>query len=344
MHAMDKACRKAGMASSVRNTFLKLMAPALIAGMAFTVAAAPARAADFPGGKPVSLVVPFPAGGGTDFIGRLLASEMGKALNTTIVVENKGGANSNIGTAYVTQARPDGYTLLVSGVGIATNQGLYSKLPYKLDQLDQVAVLAFGSDVLVTAPTFPAKTLAEFVELVHKQPGKYSYASSGNGTTGHLGMEMLKQRAKLDIMHVPYNGGSAAINDVLAGRVDVLFVNQDTALPHVRAGKLRALAIGSAQRNPTYPDTPTVAESGYPGFSSEYWFGLSAPAGLPPPVFQKLFEATRSAMQSPAIQEKLGAVGLVIPPLTDRQQFVTLVQAEVQKWGEVVRVSGARID
>lgn len=344
MHAVDKACRKAGMASSVRNTFLKLMAPALIAGMAFTVAAAPARAADFPGGKPISLVVPFPAGGGTDFIGRLLASEMGKALNTTIVVENKGGANSNIGTAYVTQARPDGYTLLVSGVGIATNQGLYSKLPYKLDQLDQVAVLAFGSDVLVTAPTFPAKTLAEFVELVHKQPGKYSYASSGNGTTGHLGMEMLKQRAKLDIMHVPYNGGSAAINDVLAGRVDVLFVNQDTALSHVRAGKLRALAIGSAQRNPTYPDTPTVAESGYPGFSSEYWFGLSAPAGLPPSVFQKLFEATRSAMQSPAIQEKLGAVGLVIPPLTDRQQFVTLVEAEVQKWGEVVRVSGARID
>lgn len=344
MHAVDKACRKAGMASSVRNTFLKLMAPALIAGMAFTVAAAPARAADFPGGKPISLVVPFPAGGGTDFIGRLLASEMGKALNTTIVVENKGGANSNIGTAYVTQARPDGYTLLVSGVGIATNQGLYSKLPYKLDQLDQVAVLAFGSDVLVTAPTFPAKTLAEFVELVHKQPGKYSYASSGNGTTGHLGMEMLKQRAKLDIMHVPYNGGSAAINDVLAGRVDVLFVNQDTALPHVRAGKLRALAIGSAQRNPTYPDTPTVAEGGYPGFSSEYWFGLSAPAGLPPSVFQKLFEATRSAMQSPAIQEKLGAVGLVIPPLTDRQQFVTLVEAEVQKWGEVVRVSGARID
>lgn len=344
MQAVGKACRRAGMASSIRRTFLKSMAPALIAGVALAVSAAPVQAADFPGDKPISLVVPFPAGGGTDFIGRLLAAEMGKALKSTIVVENKGGANSNIGTAYVTQARPDGHTLLVSGVGIATNQGLYSKLPYKLDQLDQIAILAFGSDVLVTAPGFPAKTLAEFVDLVHKAPGKYSYASSGNGTTGHLGMEMLKQRAKLDIMHVPYNGGSAAINDVLAGRVDVLFVNQDTALPHVRAGKLRALAIGSPQRNPTYPDTPTVAESGYPGFSSEYWFGLSAPAGLPAPVFQKLFDATRTAMQSPAIQEKLGAVGLVIPQLTDPKQFVTLVDAEVQKWGEVVRVSGARID
>ncbi|MFJ1298520.1 Bug family tripartite tricarboxylate transporter substrate binding protein [Pseudomonadota bacterium AL_CKDN230030165-1A_HGKHYDSX7] len=341
MDAVRSKGLKAGLVSSLRRKLLCVAVPALCAG---GLPASPAMAAGFPDGKPINLVVPFPAGGGTDFIGRLLAAEMGKALQTTVVVENKGGANSNIGTAYVAQARPDGHTLLVSGVGIATNQGLYSKLPYKLDQLDQVAILAFGSDVLVTSPTFPAKTFTEFVELVRKDPGKYSYASSGNGTTGHLGMEMLKQRAKLDLMHVPYNGGSAAINDVLAGRVDVLFVNQDTALPHVRAGKLRALAIGSAQRNPTYPDTPTVAESGYPGFSSEYWFGLSAPAGLPQPVFQQLFEATRTAMQSAAIQEKLGAVGLVIPTLTDRKQYVGLVDAEVKKWGEVVRVSGARID
>ena len=344
MDAVRSKGLKAGLVSSLRRKLLGVAVPALCAAGLLAHPGSPAMAAGFPDGKPINLVVPFPAGGGTDFIGRLLAAEMGKALQTTVVVENKGGANSNIGTAYVAQARPDGHTLLVSGVGIATNQGLYSKLPYKLDQLDQVAILAFGSDVLVTSPTFPAKTFAEFVALVRKDPGKYSYASSGNGTTGHLGMEMLKQRAKLDLMHVPYNGGSAAINDVLAGRVDVLFVNQDTALPHVRAGKLRALAIGSAQRNPTYPDTPTVAESGYPGFSSEYWFGLSAPAGLPQPVFQQLFEATRTAMQSAAIQEKLGAVGLVIPTLTDRKQYVSLVDAEVKKWGEVVRESGARID
>lgn len=344
MDAVRSKGPKAGLVSSLRRKLLGVAVPVLCAGGLLGSPAGSAMAAGFPDGKPINLVVPFPAGGGTDFIGRLLAAEMGKALQTTVVVENKGGANSNIGTAYVAQARPDGHTLLVSGVGIATNQGLYSKLPYKLDQLDQVAILAFGSDVLVTSPTFPAKTFAEFVALVRKDPGKYSYASSGNGTTGHLGMEMLKQRAKLDLMHVPYNGGSAAINDVLAGRVDVLFVNQDTALPHVRAGKLRALAIGSAQRNPTYPDTPTVAESGYPGFSSEYWFGLSAPAGLPQPVFQQLFEATRTAMQSAAIQEKLGAVGLVIPTLTDRKQYVSLVDAEVKKWGEVVRESGARID
>lgn len=301
-------------------------------------------ASDYPAGKPINLVVPFPAGGGTDFIGRLLAAELGKILQTTVVVENKGGANSNIGTAYVTQAKPDGYTLLLSGVGMATNQSLYSRLPYRLEQLDQIAILAYGVDVLVTSPTFPAKSYAEFVEMVRKEPGKYSYASSGNGTSGHLGMEMLKMRAKLDMMHVPYNGGSAAINDVLAGRVDTLFLNQDTVLPHVRAGKLRALAIGSAERNPVYPDTPTLAEGGQPGFSSEYWFGLSAPAGLPDEVFQKLFEATGKAMQSPQIREKLGTVGLVIPTLTDKDQYATLVKREVEKWGEVVRASGARID
>ena len=301
-------------------------------------------ASDYPAGKPINLVVPFPAGGGTDFIGRLLAAELGNILQTTVVVENKGGANSNIGTAYVTQAKPDGYTLLLSGVGMATNQSLYSRLPYRLEQLDQIAILAYGVDVLVTSPTFPAKSYAEFVEMVRKEPGKYSYASSGNGTSGHLGMEMLKMRAKLDMMHVPYNGGSAAINDVLAGRVDTLFLNQDTVLPHVRAGKLRALAIGSAERNPVYPDTPTLAESGQPGFSSEYWFGLSAPAGLPDEVFQKLFEATGKAMQSPQIREKLGTVGLVIPTLTDKDQYATLVKREVEKWGEVVRASGARID
>jgi len=328
--------------SASRRGFLTIAAAALCAGALLGSPAA--AAADYPAGKPINLVVPFPAGGGTDFIGRLLAAELGKILQTTVVVENKGGANSNIGTSYVTQAKPDGYTLLLSGVGMATNQSLYSRLPYRLDQLEQIAILAYGVDVLVTAPTFPAKTYAEFVERVRKEPGKVSYASSGNGTSGHLGMEMLKMRAQLDMMHVPYNGGSAAINDVLAGRVDTLFVNQDTVLPHVRAGKLRALAIGSAERNPVFPDTPTLAESGVRGFSSEYWFGLSAPAGLPDDVSQKLFEATRTAMQSPQIREKLTAVGLVIPTLTDKTQYAELVNREVAKWGEVVRASGARID
>ncbi|WP_353174421.1 Bug family tripartite tricarboxylate transporter substrate binding protein [Paracandidimonas soli] len=328
---------------STRRALLKwalpvLSAPALLLGGA-TYAAQP-----FPDGKPIHLVVPFPAGGGTDFIGRLLATELGKELNTTVVVENKGGANSNLGTAYVSQARPDGYTLLLSGVGISTNQSLYSHLPYKLDDLDHIATLAFGSDVLVTSPGFPAKSLEEFLEMARKEPGKYTYASSGNGTSGHLGMEMLKMRAGIDLMHVPYNGGAAAINDILAGRVDVLFLNQDTVLPHVQAGKMRALAIGSAKRNPIYPDTPTFSEAGLEGFSSEYWFGLSAPAGLPPEVFDTLFEATRKAMKSPLIQEKLGVVGLVIPEISDKDEYRKLVFSEVQKWGEVVKASGAKID
>lgn len=345
MNAVQKKRLAASPLSALRRRLLIAGFATCAAISAVMVPAGSAwAAADYPAGKPINLVVPFPAGGGTDFIGRLLAAELGKILQTTVVVENKGGANSNIGTAYVAQAKPDGYTLLLSGVGIATNQSLYSRLPYRLDQLDHIAVLAYGVDVLVTSPTFPAKTYAEFVEMARKEPGKVSYASSGNGTSGHLGMEMLKMRANLDMMHVPYNGGSAAINDVLAGRVDTLFVNQDTVLPHVRAGKLRALAIGSAARNPVFPDTPTLAESGQAGFSSEYWFGLSAPAGLPDEVAQKLFDATRTAMQSPQIREKLTAVGLVIPALKDKNEYASLVQSEVAKWGEVVRASGARID
>lgn len=308
-------------------------------------AALPSAHAAFPD-RPITLIVPFPAGGPTDIVGRVAAAKAGEILGQQIVVENRTGASGTIGMAATARAKPDGYTVGLATVSThGTAPHLFPNLAYDpVKDFTPISNLVTSPNILSVNPSFPAKTLAEFVALVHKEPGKYSYASSGNGTTGHLGMEMLKQRAKLDIMHVPYNGGSAAINDVLAGRVDVLFVNQDTALPHVRAGKLRALAIGSAKRNPTYPDTPTVAESGYPGFSSEYWFGLSAPAGVPAPVFQQLFEATRTAMQSPAIQEKLGAVGLVIPQLTDRKQFVTLVDAEVEKWGEVVRVSGARID
>ena len=299
---------------------------------------------DYPNGKPIHLVVPFPAGGGTDFIGRLLATELSKELNTSVVVENKGGANSNLGTSYVSQAKPDGLTLLLSGVGIATNQSLYSSLPYKLEQLDHIATLAFGSDVLVSSPEFSAKTFEEFLEMARKEPGKYTYASSGNGTSGHLGMEMLKMRAGIDLMHVPYNGGAAAINDTLAGRVDVLFLNLDTVLPHVQEGKLRALAIGSAKRNPAYPDTPTFQEAGLDEFSSEYWFGLSAPAGLPADVSDRLFEATKQAMQSPRIQDRLSTVGLVIPTLDEKTAYKDLVFSEVQKWGEVIEASGARID
>ncbi len=330
-------------ALSVRRTLLKWMLPALCAPALLAGGAAQA-ANTYPDNRPIHLVVPFPAGGGTDFIGRLLATELAKELKTSVVVENKGGANSNVGTSYVSQAKPDGYTLLLSGVGISTNQSLYSKLPYKLDDLDHIATLAFGSDVLVTSPGFPATSFEEFLEMARKDPGKYTYASSGNGTSGHLGMEMLKMRADIDLTHIPYNGGAAAINDILAGRVDVLFLNQDTVLSHVRAGKMRALAIGSAERNPIYPETRTFSEAGLEGFSSEYWFGLSAPAGLPADVLDTLFNATKKAMQSPMIQERLGAVGLVIPELNDKMGYNKLVHSEVKKWGEVVQASGAKID
>ncbi|ANN67677.1 Bug family tripartite tricarboxylate transporter substrate binding protein [Bordetella bronchialis] len=293
---------------------------------------------------PIRLVVPFPPGGSTDAVGRLVAAELGKALNQTVIVENKGGANGNIGSDVVAKAAPDGYTLLLSGVGSnAINYALYASMPYRDSDFTHISLLATGPNVLVANPDFPAKTFKEFIDLAKANPGKYTHASSGNGSSGHLAMEMLKRAAGIDLVHVPYKGGAAAITDTIAGRVSVLFLNQDNVLPQVKAGKLRALAVASESRNPAYPDTPTIAESGYPGFAAESWFGLSAPAKTPPAVVQRLSEATRTALADPALRQKLESVGFVVRGDTP-QQFAGFVTAEIAKWGKAAKDSGARMD
>ena len=216
----------------------------------------------------------------------------GQDLGQTVIVENKGGANGNIGSDAVAKAEPDGYTLLLSGVGSnAINYALYASMPYRDSDFAHVSLLATGPNVLVAAPDFPARP-SRTSSGWRARADKYTHASSGSGSSGHLAMEMLKQQARIDLVHVPYKGGAAAITDLLGGRVTVLFLNQDTLLPQVQAGKLRALAVASVKRNPAYPDTPTVAESGYPGFAAESWFGLSAPARTPPAVIQRLSQAT----------------------------------------------------
>ena len=187
------------------------------------------------------------------------------------------------------------------------------------------------------------KTFADFIRLARESPDKYTHASSGSGSSGHLAMEMLKQQARIDLVHVPYKGGAAAITDLLGGRVTVLFLNQDTLLPQVQAGKLRALAVASVKRNPAYPDTPTVAESGYPGFAAESWFGLSAPARTPPAVIQRLSQATAKAMASAEMRQKLESVGFVVVG-SDPQAYSGFVTSEIAKWGQAAKASGARMD
>jgi tripartite-type tricarboxylate transporter receptor subunit TctC len=294
--------------------------------------------------KPVKIVVPFPPGGSTDNVGRLLAAELTKTFGQPVIIENKGGANGNIGSDMVAKSPADGYTLLLSGVGSnAINYSLYKTMPFADKDFAHISLLATGPNVLVANPEFPAKTVAEFVALAKANPGKYSHASSGNGSSGHLAFKALEIAAGISLVHIPYKGGGPAITDVIGGQVPILFINQDNALPHVQAGKLRVLAVASLERNPAYPNVPTIAESGFPGFSAVSWFGLSAPAGTPKDIVQKLNDATVKAMNTPEIRNRLQAVGFVVVA-NSPQQFTEFVAKEIAQWSNAAKASGAQLD
>ncbi len=294
--------------------------------------------------KPIKLIVPFPPGGSTDAIGRQLGQELSRLLGQPVLVENKGGANGNIGADYVAKSAPDGYTFLISGVGSnAINYSLYRTLPFADRDFAHISLLTIGPNVLVANPDFPAKTFAEFIALAKANPGKYSHASSGSGSSGHLAMKMLEAAAGISLVHVPYKGGGPAMTDTIAGQVPLLFINQDNALPQVQAGKVRALAVTSLERNPAYPEVPTIAESGYPGFSAVSWFGLSAPAGTPKEIIQKMNEAAVKAMNASELKQRQQAQGFVVVA-NSPAQFAEFVQNEIAKWSGAAKASGAQID
>ena len=326
----------------MQNRFAKIIGVTLLTTAGFICA--PLLHAQAWPNKTIKFVVPFPPGGSTDAVGRQLAQELSKSLGQPVIVENKGGANGNIGSDFVAKAAPDGYTFLVSGVGSnAINYSLYRSMPFADKDFAHVSLLATGPNVLVVNPEFPAKTFAEFITMVKASPGKYSHASSGNGSSGHLAMKMLELASGISLVHVPYKGGGPAIMDTIAGQVPILFINQDNALPQVQAGKLRALAVASLERNPVYPTVPTIAESGFPDFSAVSWFGLTAPAGTPKDVIQKLNDATAKAMNQPEMKQRLQAQGFVVVAGTP-QQFTEFVQAEIAKWSKAAKVSGAQVD
>lgn len=310
---------------------------------AMALPTAHAQETDWPN-KPIRMVVPFPPGGSTDAVGRMLGNLLADRLGQSVVIENRGGASGTIGSNVVAKADPDGYTLLVSGVGSnAIGYSLYDNIAYQDAEFAHVSLLATGPNVLVVNPNFQAKNFEDFIRIVKENPGKFTYASSGSGSSGHLSMEMLKQVAGLDIVHAPYKGGAAAVTAVMGDQVQALVLNQDNLLPHVQAGKLRALAVTSLKRNPAYPDVPTVAESGYPGYSAESFFGLTAPAGTPPEVMEKLNRETVAAMNDPSIRSKLEEVGFVV--VANRpEEFSRFIQDEIAKWGDTVKKSGAKMD
>jgi len=294
--------------------------------------------------RAVRVVVGFSAGGTTDVVARIMAKELTAELGQSFVVDNKPGAGSNIATEQVARAENDGYTLLFVAVTSAINQTLYPKVRFDLEKdFAPVALGAKVPNVLVVNPSVPANNVQELIAFAKANPDKVSYASSGSGTSIHMAGELFKLRTGLKTQHIPYKGSSPALTDLMAGQVQFMFDNMPSAWPHVKAGKLKALAVTTTKRSPTAPDLPTMEESGIKPFDVSSWFGLIAPAGTPPEVVAKLNAAMNRAFDKPQVKEayeKLGAVAEKNTP----EQFGAFIKSEVAAWAPVVKSSGATVD
>ena len=295
--------------------------------------------------KPIRLICPFPPAGAVDIASRAIADELTKVLGQPVTVDNKPGAGGNLGGAEAARAAPDGYTLFMSTSGIqAINPALYAKMPFDPNkELVPVAPLVSLSNVLVVHPSVPVKSVQEVIALAKREPGKWVYASSGNGTSIHMSGAMFTQMTATDIAHIPYKGSGPAVTDLLGGQVHMMFDNIPSSLPHIKAGKLRALATTGARRDPTLPDLPTVAEAGVPGYESGVWFGLMVPAGTPKDVIAKLNAAAMQGTKSPAFVKRMTELGYNIIAGTP-DEMAASIKAEITRWTPIVKASGAKVD
>ncbi|MEO6291169.1 MAG: tripartite tricarboxylate transporter substrate binding protein [Burkholderiaceae bacterium] len=321
----------------MKRQFLRLLGVA-----ALVVAAFPAFAqADYPS-KPIKLIVAFPPGGASDTLGRMVAEELGKILKQPVIVDNVGGAGGVIGTEKGAKSTPDGYTLVQTGVGQnAVAHGLDAGLKYNSDtDFIHLSQVNYGPNVLVVNPEVPFKTVKELVAFAKANPGKLDYGYT-HAASGHMAMELFKQTTGIFMTGIPYRGGGPMMTDILGGTIKIMFINQDTALPYVKAGKLRPLAVTSAQRNSLYPDVPTIAESGYKGFEALSWSGISVPKGTPKPIVDKLEAAITTAMQSPAIKQRMDSIGFVIPTLGSKA-YTAFVKSERERWTKVIKTAGIK--
>ena len=296
---------------------------------------------DYPN-RPIKLVVPFPPGGTSDVMGRLMADELGKILKQAVVVENIGGAGGIVGTERAIRLPADGYTLIQSGVGQnAVAHGLDPKLKYNsMTDLIHLTQVHSGPNVLVVHPSLPFKTVKDVVDYAKKNPGKLDYGFT-HAASGHMAMELFKQTTGIFLTGIPYRGGGPLLNDLLAGTVPMIFINQDAALPHIKAGKIRPIAVSSLQRNPLYPDVPTVAESGYKDFQALSWSGLSVAKGTPAAIVDKLEAAMVQALQSETVRQRLTSVGCVVPALGSKP-YTGFVKSEIDTWTRVIQTAGIK--
>jgi tripartite-type tricarboxylate transporter receptor subunit TctC len=306
---------------------------------ALTCAAGLAHAGEWPE-KPVTFVVPSAAGGSPDVLSRLVTTQMAKQSGASIIVENRPGAAGNIGIALIKRAAPDGYTIGYGNINtLAVNRSLFNKLPYDVDKdLEPVVHMFDLYNVLIVPVNSPAHNVAELIDLARKNPGKLSYGAPGVGTTGHMGGELFKYMAKIDVMFIPYNGGPAAIQDLLGGRIDYLFANSSEAGPLVKSGKVRALGVSSLKRLSLFPDIPTLDEQGLKGYETVAWGGVVAPHGTPAAVVDKINADVRKAMEAKEVQDGLATLG-ALPAGGSPADFKKLIDSETVKWQHIVETA-----
>ncbi len=294
--------------------------------------------------KPVRVLVGFPPGAGVDITTRLVTPRLGEALGQQFVVDNRAGAAGNIAAELAAKTPPDGYTLLFGSASLAMSQSLYKNLNYNLERdFEPVGLVASAPFILVVHPSVPVKSVKEFVALARSRPGQLSFASTGNGSTPHLTMEMFKTQAGISLVHVPYKGTPQAVIDVMSGQVPVMFANTLSVLPLTRSNRLRALGISGAKRSPAAPEIPTIAEAGMKDFEASTWFGVFSPAGTPPAIVQRLSSEIVRIVQQPDMKERLLAQG-ADPIGMPAEAFRGYVKAEIAKWGKVVQASGAKVE
>jgi tripartite-type tricarboxylate transporter receptor subunit TctC len=315
----------------------------MLLAAALAACALPGLAQDYPS-KPIRFIVPYPPGGGTDIIARIVQEPLTRALGQTIVIENRGGAGGAVGTGEAAKAAPDGYTILFTLSSHTINPVLY-KLPFNTERdFLPISLVASLPQLLAANPSVPVKSVQELIAAAKANPGRYAFASVGNGSPSHIAGELLKLRTGIDIVHVPYKGGGPAVADTLGGQVPFLFVSIPAAMSHVRSGKLRPLAVTTLKRSPAAPDVPTVAEAaGIPDFEVDSWYAMFAPAGTPPAIVDRLQKAVAQVVQTPEVKQKLleqgaDAVGSTSADL-DR-----VVRAELKKWAQLVRDAGIKLD
>jgi tripartite-type tricarboxylate transporter receptor subunit TctC len=320
---------------------------ALVAlSLALGAALAPwyAQAQDAWPSRPIRFILPFPPGGGTDILGRLVAERLTASLGQPVVAENRGGAGGNVGAEAAAKSAPDGYTIVLVAPSLAISPSLYSKLAYDpVKDFAPVSLVATVPNVMITNPSVPAKTLAEFIRLAKSKPGELNFGSGGSGTSNHLAGELFNIVAGVKLVHIPYKGVNLAMNDVISGRVQLVFIGIPAAVPHIKAGRLRALALVAPQRSSVLPDVPTVAEAGLPKFEVTTWYGILAPAGTPGPIIERLNGELGKIMHSSELKPRLEA--LATDPVTSTPgEFADLIRREIAKWGEVVREAGIKAD